>query len=136
MPVLLFAIALTAVDVAIYGLLFAAHGFLVNGFTVAGSMQVGGTQILFRLLYLQAFVQVVTLLLAFKYFHAPRYLVGLLCAVVPFLVVALVALDAQATSLWRFFVSNPLAWSLAEGLALLVSFTGAWFATAAIRPRP
>ena len=135
MPVLLFAFALTALDLATYGLLFTAHAALIKGFSLADSAQVGGIQVFFRVVYLQVPLQIAALAFAFKKIRAPGYTVAILCAVVPMLAVAMVFLDTDLTSLWRVFAQNPLEWDLAEGIVLAVSLTVAWFVSAAIRPR-
>lgn len=135
MPIFLFVIALAAVDLAAYGLLYTVHAMLVKGFAFSEAAQSGGMQIAGRLWYLQFPLQIVALGVAFKIMRTPRYVVAILCAVVPLLVVVMIFRSPGLFSLWQIFVPNPLAWNLAEGFVLVLSVTVAWLATASIRPR-
>ncbi|MEZ5492006.1 MAG: hypothetical protein R3F50_17095 [Gammaproteobacteria bacterium] len=134
MPILLFAFTLTVLDVAIYGLMFSSHAFFVKGFSISSAAAVGGYQVIFRVVYLQAMLQLAAICLAYRYLRSPGYIAVIVCAVISFLAVALTVLNANLITVWVLFSPNIVSWELAEGFVLLLSVTVSWLATAVIWP--
>lgn len=129
---LFYGAAFTAVELALYSLVFAALSIVIHGFSVADALVDGGYASLWRLWYLQVVLQV-ALLAALRFYEThENALLTVTASVVP-LCVCTWAFIGRINALPKLFM--VAAGPLSEGIVLILTVSLTWALFIKVFPR-